>query len=511
MVFHKNNLLRFIAFALIVFFLVGIALLMRNSGLLYFTDTVSYLDMTDRINKGFFPHSDSFSPGYPFLMAMVSKLFSTSEIQTVYTTSFILIFSVFCVLYQLIKSFIDNKDQFSFKSFILVFILLANWLLLKIILTAHADLFFLFLLSLYFLGLVKWLFFEEKNGFYLLLTTIVLSVWIKYNAIVLVPFSILSIFFYGKKKTIQYAFPIVILLIAFCCSYALFKQINGTVIQHLQPDSFSVKISKSIQNLSLLSSNYSLSGKVFLGAVFSKSLELLIPKSVATLFMFVLTFLFIYMLTSTIKRREKENIFLFFSFFYWVIFYALCQYTGWEEINARTLFPSILTMLIWLFLQQNKSKLIGKRFINAVIAISVLYSLCYVVILNRSEQNKFLNHLSDFKHKKIVQNFIERGKQNNFAGNIFSNDARNISFALGHIKVNDYPKKKLFQRGKFREISEREFSMKQAEFCNQFSTHTSALLIFNDTLDAYIDSCLKNTATKIIKSENDILIIHAEY
>ena len=60
---------------LVVFFLLLIKFLFEF-GPFYTTDIVDYSRMAKDVSNGFFPHSPSFSPGYPFFIGITSKLFS---------------------------------------------------------------------------------------------------------------------------------------------------------------------------------------------------------------------------------------------------------------------------------------------------------------------------------------------------------------------------------------------------------------------------------------------------
>ncbi len=503
---QQNKKVSLLTYFLIAVFILIIGNLIHTSGLLYFTDSISYLEMTDRISKGYFPHSDSFSPGYSFFVFLISKLFSITPITSLYITAFILIFCSAFLMYRIFNSFnkqIDNSFQ---KNLFLTFLLLINWLILKIILTAHADALFFLLLSLYFLLLINWL--QTSNIKWLILLTLVsaVSVWIKYNAIILVPFLVMVSLINNNKKTKHFLLLIPLLTTAF--SFYLFKKINGTVIEHFQNVSLIEKIENSFKNADLFYNNFSSSGRVYFSSIFSKSAELLIPQLAGCLFMILILFLFVKVYFVSEGYRKIENIFLLFSVYYWFCFFMLCQYTEWEELNARTLFPAIVSFIIWALISFQKLRKPLNYLVYIIVFQGLIYSFIYALILNHSDEKKFLHYLSDFDHKPSVLHLKKMMQELTLDDKIYTNESRNLSYALNYKTINDIPAQKLFKKGKFRQVNDAEYNGQCLRFYNEFKKNNVAVLIFDNPANKPIDSVLIANATNIYRFNRDYLVVH---
>jgi hypothetical protein len=391
----------------------------------------------------------------------------------------------------------------------LTFIVIANWLILKIILTAHADIFFFFLLSLYFLVLIKWV--ESFNIKWLLLISLTgaIAIWVKYNSIILVPFLIIVSLIYGRKKFnyLSLLFPV----ISSIFSFYFFKKTNGVVIEHFQGDSFIEKLEKALTNFNLFYTNFCSSGRVYFSSIFSKSVELLVPQIAGFIFMLLVIYLFYRVFLISKGYKKTENIFLLFSLYYWFCFFALCQYTEWEELNSRTLFPAIVSLFLWVAISYPNIKKPAVYFINSLFFVGIAYSFIYAILLNRSDEKKFLNYLTGIGKNPIVFQLKKIQDKNIVFDKMYSNESKNLSYILNNKQVQELPAKRVFKKGKFRELNEVEYIERKHHFYEEFLKNNVAVLIFDTSKIQTIDSTVLASATQIYRFNKDMLILHIKH
>ena len=502
----KIKTLELLFYFMSVFFFTTIALFVLRLGPFYTTDTINYLEMAQKVAKGLFPNSPFLSPGYPFFVGIISKLFSTSEVNVLRLGVFIFILSAFFVFYQIVKLNYSKERRSFFYFFLLSFILFSHWAILKILLTAHADALFLVALLIYLLFLFLWL--DTFKIKWFLLATIVgsLCIWIKYNGLILIPFLIISSVIFGKKRFRYYilGFPIVTAL----TSYYTFKAINGAVIGHFKGVFFLEKIQIAICNHELFHSNFALSGRVFISTLFTRSAEIFVPNWLGVGFMiFLVLVTFIYFVLSK-NSKNVVNVFLLFSLFYWISLFTISQYIAYEEITSRTMFPSMLSFFIWLALILKSVKSPFKYLIISILCLNLIYSFFYVSVLNKSEVKNTFNYVSNFSNRKSVIELKKAKKKYNFEDRIYTNETRNLFFALDYSKIKKYPSKNEFSKGKLRNIGEVEFSKNQKIFCNNFLKSNSAVLLFDYSNLKELDSCLITKNTKVYLIDKDVLLLH---
>jgi hypothetical protein len=121
------------------------------------TDIVDYSRMARDVNNGFFPHSSSFSPGYPFFIGITSRILNIHESKSIFIWVFVLLFSTIILVYNLVRLNFKNEKFTFIKLALISFVFLSHWAILKVLITAHADALFLALLIGYFYFLFMWL------------------------------------------------------------------------------------------------------------------------------------------------------------------------------------------------------------------------------------------------------------------------------------------------------------------------------------------------------------------
>ena len=489
-----------------VFFLFVIKFLF-DFGPFYTSDTIDYLKMANDVSLGFFPHSPSFSPGYPFLIGLISKLFVSSGIKSVFYLVFIFIFLSVFITYRIVK-LIYRDSTFTFqKGAFISFVFLSHWAIFKILITAHADALFLVLLLVYFLFLFLWLSTFKVKWFIFTTFFAGMCIWIKYNGLILIPFLIFSSLIFGKNKFKLYilGFPIIT---AFT-SYFTFSIVNGTVIKHFKSELFINKIEVALYNYDLLYYNLVLSGRVFVSAIFTRSIQLLMPDWFCIVFLMALLYLvFKYFLFSK-NSMKIENALLLFTFFYWIVFIILNQYAAYNEIGARTMFPSILSFYLWLLIIFKSLKKSKKYVVAIILILNIIYSFYYVIVLNyNTDKKNTIQYVADFSNRKSVIELKKLQKNYNFNDRIYTNEYRNLLYAFNYRGINIYPSRKVFINGSFRDLNDQQYDKIQQKFWDDFSASTSVVLLIDCPKFKSFKNCVNSKKYKIFHIGQDVLIIN---
>lgn len=476
-------------------------------GPIFTLDTINYLQMASNVKKGFFPHSVFLSPGYPALLGFTSRLFSISLPSSLYFwTSFILFLSFF-VLHEIVKLIINKNNFASLNSYFLSFLIISNWVVLKILVTAHADALFLLFSLIFFYCYYLWLTNREFKWFFMSVIVGCLSMWIKLNGLVFIPFLIISYLVYNHRK-LNYVY-LFVPLAGMLTSFLLFKSINGTTVISQEKTTILDKVIYSIGNYKLIFENFNSSGNVFFSAFFSKSITLLLPIYIGFAFMGILSFLFLRYFLFSKNIKNEENSFLLFGFIYWLLLCALEQYIGFEEISARTLFPSILSLLLWVLC---KIKIFANSFklpIIGLLVFNLMYSFYFVNSLYKTDSNNCFKSVTFFDKRKSVsqlKKIQETYNLNDWV--IYTNQYRLLYYAMDFIHIKEIPTLKKFERGRFRKLNGIEYNKIYSQYCQEFSQKNSAVLLINNPVLKKMDSCLVTKNTKVFHFENDILLIN---
>ena len=470
------------------------------------TDIVDYSRMARDVSNGFFPHSSSFSPGYPFFIGITSRILNIHESKSIFIWVFVLLFSTIILVYNLVRLNFKNEKFTFIKLALISFVFLSHWAILKVLITAHADGLFLALLIGYFYFLFMWLRTYKLKWFLLSTLYAGLCIWVKYNGLILLPFLIIASLIFGKNK---FKFQLLILpIVTAFASYFTFKTINGSVIKHFQGTNFFDKLEFAVQNLGLLYSNLVLSGRVYFGILFTNSIQLVIPDWVAFAFFIILLFLFFWYFLFSKINKKIENMLLYFSFFYWFSFFVLCQYTSYEEIDTRTLMPSVLSFILWIIFIFKSLKNNIQYIIGFVVALNLAYSFYFITVLNfTTDKKNTFNYISNFSNRKSIIELKKLQNIYNFKDRIYTNEIRNVLYALDYSGVHRYPTRRVFVNGKFRELNIDDYNKIRQKFCNDFSTNTCAVLLI-DCPKSKIEKCLQTKYSKIFHIENDVLVIN---
>lgn len=297
-------------------------------------DTLSYL----RIIHGFPNLLTSLSPFYPFLLDQPPLSF-LPLFEKLLILNLIAIGLSFWMIYK-IALHAGKKFPWVLLSFGLS---LLSWWSFRVLGSAHAD-------SLFYALLLIWLYWfiwgdqEEKYYFPAMAILSALLIWVKLNALFLIPLLIIWTLISRKKGW---------LLVALSCliSWAGYQWAIPENILHFHVTQLEAKgIGPSLY---LFYENLATWMQVTLGLFISDTLSQYIPKALAfALGVCWVGFLGLFLVFHQRKRENKLYPLLLFGGIYSLFFIAFQQWSGYREVNSRTLFPYLLVIswALWIVL-----------------------------------------------------------------------------------------------------------------------------------------------------------------
>ena len=204
-----------------------------------------------------------------------------------------------------------------------------------------------------------------------------------------------------------------------------------------------------------------------------------------------------------------ENALLLFTFFYWIVFLILNQYAAYNEIGARTMFPSILSFYLWLLIIFKSLKKSKKYVVAIILILNIIYSFYYVIVLNYDTDKKnTIQYVADFSNRKSVIELKKLQKIFNFNDRIYTNEYRNLLYAFNYRGINIYPSRKVFINGSFRDLNDQQYDKIQQKFWDDFSASTSVVLLIDCPKFKSFKNCVNSKKYKIFHIEQDVLIIN---
>lgn len=301
-------------------------------------DTLSYA----KLSEG---HSDllsSLSPFYPFLLTL-PPLTLLPLIDRILLLSILAIGGLFWLLVKIARRS-GNHFSLIFLSF---GISSMSWWSFRVIGSAHAD-------SLFYLLLVAWLYLfiwgDKEENYYLpaLGSLSAVMVWVKLNALFLLPLLIIWGCIERKKGWFLIAGTTLL-------SWLVYQWIvpENILRYHLAASPLSER--SALEAVALLYENLSTWMQVSIGLVISDTLSHYIPRLLAFVLGVVwLAFLLLFLIGHKNKIGNKRYALLLFGTTYSLFFLGFQQWAGFREINFRTLFPYLLAVSwsLWLFLLQ---------------------------------------------------------------------------------------------------------------------------------------------------------------
>lgn len=223
--------------------------------------------------------------------------------------------------------------------FLLLWLIYHSWWSFRIFTWAHAD-------SVFYCLLLVWLYFLSRSYLtkawapLIVLSVISASmVWVKLNALVLIPFYALLIVLHKERSS--WLAPLGMT----AASYLAYRSL--THYRLIDPGSLDIGSGGNLMfsgGMKLLASNLAEFFKSTLGFFFSDFLTMLIPHGVALVGGGLILLSLIFLALKEIKNGlSLHSLFLFFGLLYLLCLLGFLQLIGSEEINYRTIFPFFLS------------------------------------------------------------------------------------------------------------------------------------------------------------------------
>jgi hypothetical protein len=455
------------------------SLLIYISGFSLSTDTFYYFNLAKEVKNGLFPVSSSNSPGYPAILALVNSIFSTGWEEAswwINITSYL--FSIL-LWYYLILGVSENKTGKLKILFYSIFI--SNlWWSLKILLFAHADgVFYIFCLSIV-VCLVNWGRNEKLSTWIFLCLLASVSVWIKYNGLIFLPFLAVSpVLFYGfNRKAWIGLLPVATVL----PSFFIFKSLNGQVIRHLDSERDISKISDEI-SWETFSANIEDTGKAIFDFIFTSYLTSRFPVLLTVLFLIAVFTLYLFLLFKWFGKEKIELVLLSFGIVYIAGMGFIFQLTNHTEMNSRTLFPIFIFTVAFIALMVLNNHKMSSH------GIGLLIFLCLINFTRSTHGlidwykrapmdsfvlvNQFKTKASVVKSKELVDLLhMDPSK-------IYTNQVRNLSAAFDYEMVRNFGMDFEFQRGKVRPVDGSLVEQREREMFANLVNKEGIIVLFD--------------------------------
>lgn len=305
----------------------------------YSPDTVNYFSFSQHLGKES-RWISIYSPAYPFLLYGITvtgtSLFKAAHLLIVVQYG---IGSYF--LHRVVK-ITSAHYGFSLKKqsslLMLLLLVIHSWWSFRILSWAHAD-------STFYCLLLGWTYFLSRGyldkGFWPLLILSLLSasmIWVKLNALALIPFYTLLIVLDKDRNKWLAPFGMT------TASYFGYRYLSH--YQFLDSDALDSAPGLNLlstESLHLMANNLAELFKSTSGFFVSDFLTAYIPTSAATIGGGILLLLLVWLASKEIKSGlSLSSLLLFFGLTYLLCLLAFLQMIGSEEINYRTLFPYFL-------------------------------------------------------------------------------------------------------------------------------------------------------------------------
>jgi hypothetical protein len=414
------------------------------------TDTFYYFNLAKVVKNGLFPVSSSNSPGYPAILAFINSIFSTGWEEASWWISITIYLLAIFLWYYLILSALKDKSN---KLKILFYSLFISnlWWSLKILLFAHADGVFYIFCLLIVVCVLHWGRNEKLSTWIFLCLLASVSVWIKYNGLIFLPFlAVCPLLFYGFNRKVWIGLvPIVSIL----PSFFIFKSLNGQVIRHLDSEREILKVSNEI-SWETFSANIEDTGKAIFDFFFTSYLTSRIPIFLTVLFFIAVIALYFFLLFKWFGKEKIELVLLSFGIVYILGMGFIFQLTNHTEMNSRTLFPVFIFSVAFIGYMVVNTKRVNSY------GIGLLFFLCLINFTrsthglvdwyNRAPMDSFVL-VNQFKTKSSVVKSRELVELLNIDhSKIYTNQVRNLSAAFDYEIVRNFGMEYEFQRGKVR-------------------------------------------------------------
>jgi len=498
--FNKIQCVALVLFGLQIIFLIAT---FNRWGPIFTTDTINYFSLGNELGAGKFPYSLGYSPGYPYVVFLFSSIFALNFLDAGFWLCAIFYVCAFFLFYLIIRSF--YKTNYSKLSVLLFSLLILNsWAIFKIIFTAHAD----GLLLLFHLLILLSLLISLKQGsaivYVISCGVAAVAVWVKYNALIYMPFlALVPLLYYGFKKRALIGLIPVFLSSA---SFYLFKKMNGVVIHALSQPTGIVNLWNGETSTETMSINLDDTGKVLMGSVISDTIINKIPSIISVAFVILITIGFLIYLFKKLGKLDETLILLFFTFIYTFGILLIYQFNSFIEVNNRTLFPAMISLTLALY-----SAFIGKQSKFALFLLILIITFqplrATAGLLdwyNRAPLDSLKRaKLFDLKPSLIRLNEI-MNKFQLLPPDVYTNSDRYLRIYFDYQYVGRAPGEIEFQRGKMLPLSQASIK-ERVEDINSKILNGKAILIMFDIRETQYQEYISDSVL-IEKINSDVII-----
>ncbi|AKP50085.1 hypothetical protein [Cyclobacterium amurskyense] len=457
--FFKNT-----KYPLAVFFialLIGTVMNFCKYGPYITPDTIGYFNMA----QGKDPELTSLSPFYSYFLSLFP--FSLISIFDRAIVSGILMFLLaFYLLFKMSRKIGENSVNYFFAFGISIL----SWWSFRVLGSAHADSHF-YLMFLFWIYLFIWK--NERSTLYLILICFLsaLMVWVKLNALFLVPLLALWVIISKEKQWIY-------VISATIISWLIYRWNMPENILDLHLSNQVVLQASQLSTIGLFYENLSTWFQVNLALLFSDLLTQHIPKPLAfTSALLSFAFLIHYLVKSHNQHNNPIYKALLISFVYSVFFLGFELKIGYKEINYRTLFPQLVTLslALWIYLiQYNKKK--------SILIIGLLitsYTLSgHYIIWQRNDVASLITakRFDNSKQKETIERILNQNHQQ-----IFSNSPEKIMLSFNTIDVLQIAPKNRFIEGKNYPLSDAETELERQKSIQALKDGSALVVLFQPT------------------------------
>lgn len=345
---------------------------------------------------------------------------------------------------------------------------LLAWWSFRVLGSAHADCLFyvLFLLWLY---LFIW---KKDRGikYFILISCLsALMVWVKLNALFLVPLLCLWVLISKEKRWIY-------VITATIFSWISYRWMLPENILDLHLSNQVVLQSNQTSSITLFYENFSMWFQVSLGMLLSDLVTQYLPVPLAFLFALSGMVLVLYYL---VKFRSNHSHFtyklLLVSTVYSLFFLGFEQWIGYKEINYRTLFPHlmVLSFALWIYLIKNQ-----KKYLMLTIGFLITaYTLTgHYLIWQRNDVASLITakNFDKSKQKASIQRIMNHNHQQ-----IFTDAPEKIMLSFLTSDVLQIAPKNRFTEGKNYPLSKEEMALERQKSIRSLENGSAIVVLFH--------------------------------
>ena len=306
----------------------------------YSPDTVNYFDFS----RSLFEENiwaSIYSPVYPLLLHCLTLLPFPSLFHAAHLLILVQYGLGVYFLYQWVK-IISTHYQFNRNrqaSFLLLLLIVSHsWWSFRIVTWAHADAMFYCLLVVWGYFMSRYFLQESLKHLLILSFLSAAMIWVKLNALSLIPFYALLIIL--DKEWKKWLFPLCLTAASYLGYRYLFQY---SLLNNISTDSDTSSTMFSLESLEIMTNNLAEFFKTSLGFLLSDVVTAFIPHTFAILGGISLLLGLLFIVFREIKKGfSLSSLFLLFSVLYLLCQLSFQQMAGFEEINYRTLFPYLL-------------------------------------------------------------------------------------------------------------------------------------------------------------------------